>query len=46
MEAGRLAGCGTIFIDWNYAERKPASYDFRVKSLLEAVPIILGQSHG
>ncbi len=42
IEAGRLAGCTTFFIDWDYAERQPASYDFRVGSLSEAARIILG----
>lgn len=42
IEAGRLAGCTTFFIDRHYAEQQPASCDFRVGSLPEAASIILG----
>ena len=41
MEAGRRAGCKTYFIDHAYQEPRPQSYDFRVRSLLEAAAIIL-----
>lgn len=41
IEAGQTAGCKTIFIDYNYNEKQPASIDFRVKSLLEASHIII-----
>ena len=41
-EAGRAAGCKTIFIDYGYAERQPESVDFRVASLAEAAKHILG----
>ena len=41
MEAGRLAGCRTFFIDYGYDEKQPEAYDFRVASLLEAAKIIL-----
>jgi D-glycero-D-manno-heptose 1,7-bisphosphate phosphatase len=44
IEAGRRAGCKTFFIDRAYDESPPASYDFRVGSLLEAAQIILGES--
>ena len=44
MEAGTLAGCKTIFIDYGYAEKQPASFDYRVGSLQEAVEIILGET--
>lgn len=40
-EAGRKAGCITIFIDYGYAEKQPESVDFRVDSLTEAARIIL-----
>lgn len=43
VEAGRRAGCTTIFIDYDYAETKPQSPDKRVSSLLEAAEWILGQ---
>ncbi|MEI7997941.1 MAG: HAD family hydrolase [Candidatus Omnitrophota bacterium] len=41
-EAGKRAGCKTIFIDYGYAEKQPESFDHRVGSLLEASQIILG----
>ena len=41
IQAGELAGCKTMFIDYGYNERQPESFDFRVKSLLEAAQIIL-----
>jgi D-glycero-D-manno-heptose 1,7-bisphosphate phosphatase len=41
IEAGRRAGCRTFFVDHEYAEPRPESYDFRVRSLLEATGIIL-----
>ncbi|MCX5848669.1 MAG: HAD family hydrolase [Deltaproteobacteria bacterium] len=40
-EAGRHAGCKTIFIDYDYDEKKPEAFDYRVTSLLEAARIIL-----
>lgn len=36
IEAGRRAGCRTIWIDRNYDERPPDKPDCRVSSLLEA----------
>jgi D-glycero-D-manno-heptose 1,7-bisphosphate phosphatase len=41
IQAGASAGCKTFFIDYNYAERKPDTPDFVVRSLLEAGKIIL-----
>jgi D-glycero-D-manno-heptose 1,7-bisphosphate phosphatase len=41
IEAGRRAGCKTLFIDCGYDEQAPQSYDFRVSSLPEAARIIL-----
>ena len=41
VEAGQRAGARTIFLDCGYAERRPASYDYRVGSLLEAANIIV-----
>lgn len=41
IEAGRRAGCKTIFVDYGYAERKPDRPDHRVSSLIEAVDWIL-----
>jgi D-glycero-D-manno-heptose 1,7-bisphosphate phosphatase len=43
VEAGRVAGCRTVFIDLNYAsEKKPATQDFTAGNLTEATDIILG----
>jgi D-glycero-D-manno-heptose 1,7-bisphosphate phosphatase len=42
MEAGRRAGCSTLFVDYGgYGEAPPPHFDFRVGSLLEASRIIL-----
>jgi len=41
IEAGRRAGCKTIFVDYGYAEREPGNSDHRVSSLAEAVGWIL-----
>lgn len=42
VEAGRAAGCHTIFVDYGYpAEPRPDKPDAIVRSLVEAVPIIL-----
>jgi len=43
IEAGRNAGCRTIWIDRGYRERSPDSPDARVGSLSEAVEWILEQ---
>ena len=37
VEAGRVAGCRTIFLDYGYAEKKPYHPDFVCRSLNEAV---------
>ena len=36
IEAGILAGCKTIFIDYNYNEPKPEKYNLKVSSVLMA----------
>ena len=44
VEAGRTAGCRTVFIDYAYTgERRPHDPDIIVRSLTEAVPLILGK---
>jgi D-glycero-D-manno-heptose 1,7-bisphosphate phosphatase len=44
VEAGKAAGCRTVFIDHGYAnEPRPRSPDAIVASLMEAVPVILGK---
>jgi D-glycero-D-manno-heptose 1,7-bisphosphate phosphatase len=44
MEAGRQAGCRTLWIDNGYLEKQALDYDFRVGSLTEAAAVILGQA--
>ena len=46
IEAGRNAGCKTLFIDRNYDERQPSAFDHRVTSLVEAAEVILGSGGG
>jgi D-glycero-D-manno-heptose 1,7-bisphosphate phosphatase len=41
IDAGKSAGCQTIFIDYNYAEKRPINFNYCVHSLSEAVKIIL-----
>jgi D-glycero-D-manno-heptose 1,7-bisphosphate phosphatase len=41
VEAGKNAGCKTIFIDYGYHEQQPESYDFVAGSLLEAAQLII-----
>jgi transaldolase len=41
VEAGRRAGCGTIFVDHDFSEPKPVHPDAVVRGLEEAVPYIL-----
>jgi D-glycero-D-manno-heptose 1,7-bisphosphate phosphatase len=43
IEAGKRAGCKTVFIDNGYEERRPDSPDLTVASLSEAVSWILSQ---
>ena len=40
IEAGKSAGCKTIFIDCDYNEKKPNSPNFTTDSLINAVRII------
>jgi D-glycero-D-manno-heptose 1,7-bisphosphate phosphatase len=44
IDCGAAAGCRTVFIDYGYDEKLRAQPDFRVGSLLEAVPIVLGEA--
>jgi len=46
VEAGKNAGCKTVFIDYGYDERQPEAYDFVAGSLLEAAQIILSKEKG
>lgn len=43
IEAGRLAGCRTVWIDRGYDERSPLGHDHRTNSLLAAVKWIVQQ---
>ncbi len=43
IEAGRAAGCRTVWIDRGYRERKPEAADAQVRSLGEAVAWIVEQ---
>ena len=42
IDCGATAGCTTLFIEYSYDEPLRAQPDFRVASLLAAVPLILG----
>ena len=44
IEAGHMVGCGTVFIDLGYDEKKPDRHTFRVRSLAEAVDAILNSA--
>jgi len=44
IEAGRRAGCRTVWIDCGYEERAPEGADLRTSALAEAVPWILNLS--
>lgn len=46
IQAGRAAGCRTIFIDHGYAEERPLGYDQKVGSLAEAADWICGSLTG
>ena len=43
VEAGIAAGCATVFINRNYAEKQPTTVDFEVNNFAEAVDVILGE---
>ena len=45
VDAGRNAGCRTIFVDAGYSERRPDSPDATVSSLAEAADWILARSN-
>lgn len=44
VEAGRRAGCATVFVDHGYDERRPEAPDAVAGSLAEAVPMIISLS--
>jgi D-glycero-D-manno-heptose 1,7-bisphosphate phosphatase len=41
VEAGRAAGCATVFIDLGYAEPAPEAPDHVVRSIAEAADVII-----
>lgn len=41
IEAGNNAGCKTIFLDYDYNEKKPTEFNYKVESLYDSVNIIL-----
>ncbi len=41
VEAGRAAGCTTVFIDLGYAEPAPDGPDYVVRSIAEAADVIV-----
>jgi transaldolase len=41
MDAGRAAGCKTIFMDLDYEREEPVAADYAVRSLAEAVDLVL-----
>lgn len=41
IDAGEAAGCRTVFVDWNYSERRPGNPGCVARSLEEAVGWIL-----
>jgi D-glycero-D-manno-heptose 1,7-bisphosphate phosphatase len=45
VEAGRRAGCSTVFVDHGYRERRPEAADLTVPSLADALPWILERIH-
>lgn len=44
IEAGRRAGCRTVFVNYNYDERQPADPDAVVASMSEAADWILSKA--
>lgn len=41
IDAGRAAGCRTVLIDYQYAERRPDGMDYTCKSLAQAAQFII-----
>lgn len=46
VDAGRAAGCRTVFVDHGYAERLPTQPDLVTASLLAATPSIIANTKG
>lgn len=45
IDAGRAAGCRTVFIDRGYGERRPVTQDFTAASMGEAADLIRAAAH-
>jgi D-glycero-D-manno-heptose 1,7-bisphosphate phosphatase len=43
VEAGAAAGCRTVFIDYEYREKRPEGFNFRARDLLQASAYILNK---
>ncbi len=41
MEAGKAAGCATVFIDCGYTEKRPEHYDLKAASLADAIELMI-----
>lgn len=41
MDAGKAAGCTTIFVNRGYAEKQPTGHHFETRSLVEASDLII-----
>jgi len=46
IAAGQAAGCQSYFIDYSYPEKRPDLPYFKVKSLMEATRIVIGECNG
>jgi len=47
VDAGKAAGCRTVFVDYNYPnEPRPRDPDVIVGSLVDAVPFVIGRKTG
>jgi D-glycero-D-manno-heptose 1,7-bisphosphate phosphatase len=46
VDAGRAAGCRTVFVNHGYAERRPTQPDLVTASLLAATPSIIANTKG
>lgn len=44
IEAGKRAGCATIFVDRGYRERRPVDPDHTVPNLPDAVPYVIAMA--
>ena len=45
IEAGNKAGCRSIFLDYNYDEKKPDKYDYSTNSIQDSIDWIIKNSN-